>query len=268
MAIPQSLRSYTRWLLFLPVAAGLVLFAAHTLAERRAQQEAMSAELLSLPEERAPQSVTDGPAPLASPAPATTEREPIVTEPDPVVTAPDPVSTRPGRVADSPSAPPLTVRTSAGDVQSIVPPELMGALVQDSVEAPRSAPSLDPTLFADWSTYDDAVKHSRETGRPVMLAFTAVGCETCESLRESVFDEEAASVTMRSAVIPVAVHDVFSATGSEARLVDQLQHDFGVTTFPTLVVWSPTSKRLRTLKGYRGAAATLRFIVDAASAVN
>lgn len=247
MAPPPSLRSTTRWLVFLLATTALALGAAHTLAERRAEEAAMSAELLAPPEPGAPVPVTDAPVPL----------------PSPETNAVDTNSVRSPEAAPGP-----TVPTSAGGEPSIVPPELVGALVSDPVPAAASSPALDPALFADWSTYEEALKQSRATGRPVMLAFTALGCETCESLRASVFDDEAGSVTMRSAVIPVAVHDAFADTGTESRLVHQLQHDFGVTTFPTLIVWSPVTKRLRTLKGYRGAAATLRFIVDASSAVD
>jgi len=255
MPVPKTLRSHTWWLLLVPAAAGLVLLAARTVAEHREQEAAMSAELLVAPEEStAPPHAQVPQAELPAP---TENADPVLSEAD-----------RPTR--PDPSAPVLVVR-SAGGVPSIVPPELMGALVQDSVavtEVRNPMPPLDPTLFSDWSTYEEAVKRSRETGRPVLLAFTALGCETCESLRSAVFDEEAASVTMRSAVIPVAVHDVFADQGSDARLVDELQKNFGVTTFPTLVVWSPTTKRVRSLKGYRGVAATLRFITDAASAVD
>jgi len=249
MPVRKPVRSHIWWLLLLPAAAGLALLAARTLAHQQAAEAAMSAELLAPPDQSVAGPLSDVPAPPANQEPAVSEaaRPP----------SPDP-------------AQPVIVTRSAGGVPSIVPPELVGALVQDSIAVTevRNEPPLDPALFSDWSTYEEAVKHSRETGRPVLLAFTADGCETCESLSASVFHEEAASVTMRSAVIPVAVHDVFTDQGSDARLVDELQHQFGVTTFPTLVVWSPATKRVRSLKGYRGVAATLRFITDAASAVN
>ena len=152
-----------------------------------------------------------------------------------------------------------------GDLRALVPAELAGALVADTLEIPAPPPPLDPTLFSDWTTYEDAVAKSRRTGRPGLLALTALRCETCESLREAVFDDVAGSVTIRSAVIPVVVKDLFLDSGEKARQVDDLQKRFGITTFPTLVVWSPTTQRTRTLKGFRGAAATLRFITDASS---
>jgi thiol-disulfide isomerase/thioredoxin len=250
MPVRKTVRSPAWWLLLVPAAAGLVLLAAGTVAKHQAAEAAMSAELLAPPEESAAPPVAELPTPPAN-------TEPAVSEAD--------------RLASPGTFEPVIVTRSEGGVPSIVPPELVGALIQDSVAvavAPHEPPPLDPALFSDWSTYEEAVKRSRETGRPVMLAFTAVGCETCESLRAAVFREEAASVTMRSAVIPVAVQDVFADQGSDARLVNELQHEFGVTTFPTLVVWSPTTKRVRSLKGYRGVAATLRFIIDAASAVD
>ncbi len=247
MSVAKSLRSHAWWLLLVPAAAGLVLLAARTLAEQRAQEAAMSAELLTPFAEGGTLSVADGPEPGSANEGGDTDGADVSGTATP---PPDPAA--------------------ADGVPSIVPPDLMGALISDSVAAPSPVepPPLDPSLFADWSSYEDAVARSRATGRPVMLAFTALGCETCESLREAVFDDEAGSVTLRSAVIPVAVHDVFAESGDEVRLVDDLQRRFGVTTFPTLVVWSPVTKRLRTLKGFRGAAATLRFITDSASAVD
>ena len=250
MPVRKTVRAHVWWLLLVPTAAGLVLLAARTVARHQAEEAAMSAELLAPSEVGAAPPVAELPTPPEDSEPAGSQGESLA---------------GPG------ASEPVIVTRSAGGVPSIVPPELVGALIQDSVAvavAPHEPPPLDPALFSDWSTYEEAVKRSRETGRPVMLAFTAVGCETCESLRASVFREEAASVTMRSAVIPVAVQDMFADQGSDARLVNELQHEFGVTTFPTLVVWSPTTKRVRSLKGYRGVAATLRFITDAASAVD
>ena len=166
----------------------------------------------------------------------------------------------PGRTASA---------ADSGDLRALVPPELAGALVSDSVASPSPPPPpLDPALFSEWTTFDDAVAKSRSTGRPILLAFTALRCETCEAMREAVFDDVAGDVTIRSAVIPVLVKDLFAESGEDARLVDDLQKRFDVTTFPTLVVWSPTKSKVKALKGYRGAAMSLRFITDAASAVN
>ena len=234
---PNSLRWW--WLLLIPAAAGAVLLAERTLAERRAQEAAISAELLSPFEGAGP--VPDG---------ARSEAAPV--RPDPSA-AP---LRRTRSVADS------------GDLRALVPPELAFALVPDTAEAPPPPPPLDPMLFSEWTTYDDAVAKSRSSGRPILLAFIALRCETCESMREAVFDDVAGDVTIRSAVIPVLVKDLFSDTGDDARLVDDLQKRFGVNSFPTLVVWSPSKNKVKALQGYRGAAMTLRFITDAASAVN
>ena len=253
-------RSHARWLLLLP-AAGLVLFAARTLEQRRAAEAAMSAELLAplgedvtIPAERTTAGEVALPARQASAPPE-----------------PGPPPVAPGSTGDSLEA---VIGTTRNDP---VRPGSMGVVhVDEPVAAPAVAPEparpapppLDPALFADWTTYPEAVVRSRMSGMPVLLAFTAAGCETCESLRASVFEEEASSVTMRSAVIPVPVHEEFADGGAEARMVGDLKRRFRVTTYPTLVVWSPATGRTRTLQGYRGPGSTLRFIVESAAAVH
>jgi thiol-disulfide isomerase/thioredoxin len=243
-ALPPN-RNRVLWWLLIPVVAGLVLLAARTVAERRADEAAMSAELLSPFDESVAPPLASAAEPPAQPA-----------------TGPE--------VSDSARGTTPAPAGDTGDLRSLVPPELAGALISDTAAPPPPSPPapLDPAFYSDWTSFADAVAQSRATGRPVMLAFTALRCETCESLREAVFNDVAGSVTLRSAVIPVKVHDTFAESGEEARLVDDLQKRFGVVTFPTLVVWSPATKRMRTLKGYRGAEATLRFITDAAGAMN
>jgi thiol-disulfide isomerase/thioredoxin len=146
-----------------------------------------------------------------------------------------------------------------------------------TVPAPETAaPALDPPsgarrasgssiVLSEWTTYDDAVRESRENGKPVLLDFSADWCGPCQSLRHEVFENEAASATVRSAVIPVSLVDRVREQGENPAALDQLQRRFDVQAFPTLVLLAPASGRFARRVGYPGDAETLRWITENAA---
>lgn len=127
--------------------------------------------------------------------------------------------------------------------------------------------SLDTADFSEWTTYDNAVKQSRAQGKPVMIAFHADWSEGSEQLKARVFDDVAAGVTLRAAVIPVLLIDRTQVDGANSAQWDALQQRFRVTHVPALVVFSPVTGRVRRQQGWHGAAPTLNWIVEAATAV-
>ena len=125
----------------------------------------------------------------------------------------------------------------------------------------------DPALYASWTTFADAVSRSRTDGKPVLLSFAAAWSEPATQLGHEVFDDAAAGITVRAAVIPVAIRDRLREDGENPAEIARLEQRFTVDAFPTLVVFSPASGRVRRLAGYPGPAETLRWITDAAEAV-
>ena len=53
--------------------------------------------------------------------------------------------------------------------------------------------------------------------------------------------------------VPVRVMERRHQLGGNTSAADSLQRAFGVTVFPTLVIYSPTSRRLYTREGFGGA---------------
>lgn len=219
------------WLLAAIVAAGLVLLLTRIAARERAAALAMSAELL---------------APLDSSATGwELEREPAAEgRADGALAAAAPVAPR---TADS-------AATLAPDDSTVVADTL-----------PR-IPPLDPELYPDWTTFDVAEPLALRAGRPVLLAFTAYGCEQCEELEREVFRDAAAGVTIRSAVVPVEVADPLAGGDERERQVEALQRRFGVIKFPTLVLYFPATGRWRTLAGYPGRDRTIRWVTEGSGA--
>jgi thiol-disulfide isomerase/thioredoxin len=215
------------WLLLALVAAGLGLLLTRIAARGRAAAAAMSAELLSPLEAGA----TDS---LAA------------------------VALGDGGVPGPPSAPASPADTAAAPATESAAPAGLAAIAP---EVPI-VPDLDPELFPDWTSYAVALPLARRMERPVLLAFGAYGCEQCDELAREVFRDEAAGVTLRSAVVPVAVDAPLLEDGDSARAADELKRRFGVTSFPTLVLYFPASGRVKKLEGYPGRDRTLRWVTE------
>jgi thiol-disulfide isomerase/thioredoxin len=132
----------------------------------------------------------------------------------------------------------------------------------------EATPPIDPSpLYSEWTTYADAVRRSKESGKPVLLDFNAAWSEPCQAQAHEVFDTLAAGYTVRAAVIPVSITDRAREDDGNPAAVADLERRYRVETFPTLVVFSPATGRSRRAEGYNSAGESLRWITEAADAV-
>jgi len=195
--------------------------------------------------------------------------------PVPVRRAPEPreaVAPAPRRTPPS-AASPIEVQSTLRTVAATPGPEVaVSPLVKpDTSTAPEPPPPPpDPrtrAIFSEWTTYDDALRQSRDTGKPVMLDFSADWCPPCQALKRELFDAAAMGTTVKSAVIPVSLVDRMRETGQNPPQIEDLQRRYGIQAFPTLIVFSPATGRSLRLQGYAGATETLRWITEAAAAL-
>jgi len=77
----------------------------------------------------------------------------------------------------------------------------------------------------------------------------------------------AAETVTGVAVIPVSIVDRVRETGSNPSDIESLQQRYNISAFPTLVVFSPATGRMRTIKGFASPEATVSWIIEAAKAV-
>lgn len=189
---------------------------------------------------------------------------------------PEPAATPVGK-----PAPDRTVAAGSGARQP-APPAEAGAGVQTvevrvggagpaaSAATLVSAPPSEPPVrneVSPWTTLDLALAESRRTGKPVMIDFNADWCPPCRRMKQEVFEDGARSTAVQTAVIPVSIVDRAREDGRNPSGIEELQQQYQIDAFPTLVVFSPATGRVEQARGYGDADATVAWIIGAARSV-
>lgn len=127
-------------------------------------------------------------------------------------------------------------------------------------EAPRP-------ILSSWTSFDNAVAESRRNGKPVLIDFNADWCPPCQAMKREVFDDRRRGEAVQIAVIPVSIVDRAREQGRNPRDVEDLQQQYQVDAFPTLILFSPATGRMIRTKGYGGADRTVAWITVGAKSV-
>jgi len=136
-----------------------------------------------------------------------------------------------------------------------------------AIDASSPAQAASPTI-SQWTTLDNAIAESRGNGKPVLIDFNAEWCGPCRMMKQSVFDDWAHGQAVQAAVIPVSIVDRAREEGRNPPEIENLQQQYQVDAFPTLIVFSPATGRVERTKGFGGADWTLRWITEAAQSVS
>jgi thiol:disulfide interchange protein len=133
--------------------------------------------------------------------------------------------------------------------------------------SPAQASEPDRAEISQWTSLDGALAESARNGKPVLIDFNAEWCGPCQRMKRAVFEDGSLGREVQTAVIPVSIVDRVRETGSNPPGIESLQQRYNITAFPTLVVFSPASGRMRTIKGFASPEATVQWIIEAAKAV-
>lgn len=163
--------------------------------------------------------------------------------------------------------PPATVAAGSeppSDIKIVRAPPARAAAPRQPA-GPRKAPVRNE--LSEWTTLDLAIAESRRNGKPVLIDFNADWCPPCRRMKQEVFEDGAHAATVRSAVIPVSIVDRAREEGQNPAGIEDLQREYRITAFPTLIVFSPATGRAERAQGYRDAGTTVAWITSAARSV-
>lgn len=91
----------------------------------------------------------------------------------------------------------------------------------------------------------EAAAAAEQSGRPLLLNFTADWCPPCQEMKRSVYSDEAVAAWMGEHAVPVKV-DLTSPGGPAQDLAET----FGVSSIPTLVMFDRDGKPAARVTGY------------------
>jgi protein disulfide-isomerase len=160
----------------------------------------------------------------------------------------------------SPSATQAASRAVAQTSAAEAPTERPAA--GDKPEQPDSKPYV-----SEWTTLESAMAESDRTGKPILIDFNADWCEPCQAMKHGVFEDAARAQLVQTAVIPVSIVDRSHEDGQNPPEIVNLQHHFGVHSFPTLVVFLPSTGKVARVEGFGDAERTLAWITGTAQSV-
>jgi protein disulfide-isomerase len=114
-------------------------------------------------------------------------------------------------------------------------------------------------------TIAEGFAEARDSGKPLLLFFTAEWCPPCHSLELEFFASSHFAKGIEKDYVPVRVVDRTREEGRNAPEVQELITSANVTGFPTLVVVRPDGKAAVRSVGYSSRSATLSFLREAPS---
>jgi thiol:disulfide interchange protein len=114
-----------------------------------------------------------------------------------------------------------------------------------------------------WLTPENAPAPA-QSPKPVLYEFSADWCPPCQKLRQQVFCDGKAAAEIQNLYTPVQVLDRRQEEGKNPPKTEELQKQYAIQAFPTLVVAYPDGRPPKTASGYENKESVMAFLEDAA----
>ena len=88
------------------------------------------------------------------------------------------------------------------------------------------------TIQFSYLPYNDFIKKSKETGKPIMIYFTGTGCSLCIKMEKLVFPQEEIYTFYNKSFINIELFDDYKKPDSAIKI---LQRKYGIVSQPTFI---------------------------------
>ncbi|HEY3173657.1 MAG TPA: thioredoxin family protein [Thermoanaerobaculia bacterium] len=111
-----------------------------------------------------------------------------------------------------------------------------------------------------WMAPAAAATAARASGKPILYDFTAEWCGPCHVLDTEGWSDAKVAAMVNESYMPALVVDRMREEGTNPGWLDELQHRYRVSAFPTLVVAAPDGREIAISQGYAGKQKLIAFL--------
>jgi thiol:disulfide interchange protein len=138
------------------------------------------------------------------------------------------------------------------------PPSLATFTAAGKKQAPPPVvPDLSPETIAEMEKIRDK---SIAAGKPVLYEFYANWSDPCKKMESTSLSNSQIQAVIKERFYPVRITDRQKETGSNPKIITELQKKYRIFAFPTLVVIDSSGQPVGTLVGNCSSLTTYRFL--------